>query len=609
MNDWKTHLAVLVLFVALTFLMTYPLILNPVTKVRSPGDTLLNTWVVSWDVHKILSLDFKHFFDANIFYPYKRTLAYSEHLFPQALLALPVLVASGNPLLAYNVLFFFAFITSGFGMYLLARHLTGNSLAALIAGMIYAFPPFMVSHEVHLQVLTAGGIPLAFLFLHRFFERERLPDLSLFGLFFLLQGLANGYYFLYLSFVAGIFILYQIISKKKYGDFRFLAKLVLVGLVVSVLAGPFFYEYVRVRKEMGFVRKSVISAEITSFLAVPRLNRLYGAALSRYRGPEAELFPGIIPLCLAGLGIVLCLRKRGTNNNDPPANVQAGRKEFLRKRNPASKTREMHCPGFYLATLILAFLFVFGTRGPYNLLFRFVPGFDGLRVAARWNIFIGFSLAVFAAFGMRSLLRRLKGIKKKLAGIGVALLILLEYLSIPMPVATFPIKKNIPRVYSWLAEKRGEDFALVELPLQEAGKSIATVECPRMYYSIYHWKSLVNGYSGYFPFFYIRLKDEWPRLPMALNIARLKEIGVRYLIVHSKQYTRGDLKRLRKQLDRLPGEVGFVARVDEAEVYELIYPPGERDRIFASPRTPLPAKGPPPRPKKSALPQTGFNFN
>jgi len=602
MNGWKTHLAVFGLFVALTFLMTYPLILNPVTNVRSPGDTLLNTWIISWDIHKILSLDFKHFFNANIFYPYKRTLAYSEHLFPQALLALPVLVASGNPLLAYNVLFFFAFVTSGFGMYLLARHLTGNPLAAVIAGMIYAFPPFMVSHHAHLQVLTAGGIPLAFLFLHRFFERERLGDLSLFGLFFLLQGLANGYYFFYLTFMAGIFVLYHSISKKKYRDLRFLAKLVLVGLVVSVLASPFFYEYVRVRREMGFFRKSVMSAEIASFLAVPPLNRLYGTPFSRFRIPEGELFPGFIPVCLAGLGIILCLRKKRANDTNPTAEVQEGRKEFLRKRNPASRTHEMHYPGLYLATLILAFSFVFGLRGPYELLFKFVPGFDGLRVAARWNIVIAFSLAVFASFGMRSLLRRLNGFKKKLAGAGVPLLILLEYLSIPMPVVTFPVKKNIPKVYSWLAEKPGEHFALVELPLPEVGKSIATIECPRLYYSIYHWKSLVNGYSGYFPFFYIRLKDEWPRLPMALNIARLKEIGVRYLVIHSELYRREALKRLRRQLARLPADVGYVTRIGEAEVYELIYPPGERDRIFASPPTPLPAKGSPPRPKKSSLP-------
>ena len=79
----------------------------------------------------------------------------------------------------------------------------------------------------------------------------------------------------------------------------------------------------------------------------------------------------------------------------------------------------------------------------------------------------------------------------------------------------------------------------MELPFPEAGKSIANVECPRLYYSIYHWKSLVNGYSGYFPFFYIRLKDEWLRLPMALNIARLKEIGVRYMVIHSELYNPG----------------------------------------------------------------------
>jgi len=603
MNDWKTHLAVLGLFVALTFLMTYPLILNPVTKVRSMGDTLLNSWIIAWDVHKISNLDLKGFFNANIFYPYKRTLAYSEHLFPQALLALPVLVVSHNPLFAYNVVFLFAFVSSGFGMYLLARYLTRSTIAAVTAGIIYAYSPFMVAHEVHLQILTAGGIPLAFLFLHKFFERERLRDASLFGLFYLLQGLANGYYFLYLTFFSGIFILYFAISRKKYRDGRFLAKLALVAVIVAALASPFLYPYIQIRKEMGFLRKKVSSAKITSFLATNRLNRIYGAASNRFLIAEGELFPGFIPFGLAVLGLVFCLGKKKSADNDSGIETQERGKDFLRKGKALSGAGERRSPRIYLAIWILAFSFVFGLKGPYYVLYKLIPGFDGLRAGARWNIFIMFSLAIFAALGMCGIMRRLKGFKKKTVTAGIPFLILLEYLSIPMPVYKLPVKKDIPEVYRWLAEKKGEDFALVELPFPEENKSIAVIECPRMYYSTYHWKRLVNGYSGYFAPFYMRLKKEWSQTTPALNIARLKEIGVRYILFHSDLYHPGTLKRLKKRLALLPNDVLFVARIGQADIYELVYPPGERDRIFASPPIPLPANKPAPaRKKQRSLP-------
>lgn len=129
-------------------------------------------------------------------------------MFTQSLIALPVLLLIKNPIFAYNFILLFSFITSGFGMYLLASYLTKNTSAGVIAGIIFAFSPFMLAQLSHLHIITAGGIPLAFLFLHKFFEDESYKHLLLFTLFYLLQILANGYFALYLTLFSGLYILY-----------------------------------------------------------------------------------------------------------------------------------------------------------------------------------------------------------------------------------------------------------------------------------------------------------------------------------------------------------------------------------------------------------------
>jgi hypothetical protein len=58
----------LVLFVALTAVMTYPQVLRMTDGVHDPGDPLMVTWVLAWVAHQ-LPIAPAHIFDANIFYP------------------------------------------------------------------------------------------------------------------------------------------------------------------------------------------------------------------------------------------------------------------------------------------------------------------------------------------------------------------------------------------------------------------------------------------------------------------------------------------------------------------------------------------------------------
>jgi hypothetical protein len=620
---------IFLIFLALSLLMTYPLLLNLDRGVRDPGDPLLNSWILAWDVKEIVSLDWKGFFDANIFYPSQRTLAYSEFLFTQALFALPVLLISGNPILAHNIVLLLALITSGFGMYLLASTLTKNTGAGIVAGIIYAFSPFMFAHLCHLQVLSAGGIPLTFLFLHRYFATSASRDFFLFTLFYILQVLANGYYALYLTVFAGLFIFYQTISRKKFADPRFWLKMGAFILIVALTVGPFFYQYIKVRTELDFTREVGFSAKLVNFLATANINRIYGRLTQFAWSPEGELFPGAIAFLLALTGLFLGLkigREKGDFGRSPKAQkilsllkivlncfillwlaliisiillrgfqISIGGIQILSVHHllnplltlagllilrlliaglPKLKVPKVIVQGdknllIYAGVLILAFLLTFGLSGPYYLLYKYFPGFDGLRVTSRFQIFVMFSLAVLAAFGVAAVWKRWKGRGKPVFVGVVSLLILAEYFSLPIPLTRIPVKEEIPEVYRWLSSQKGEDFALLELPLPRPAQSSCILDCPRLYYSTLHWKRLVNGFSGYAPPIYEELIRRWENNSFEQNIGDLKVLRLRYLLIHSSEYRDQNVEEIIQRLRTFEPDLRFVGLFEDVCVFEF----------------------------------------
>src|SRR6185436_4062876 len=143
---WSLPSSVTVLYLAIALVMTWPLATVMTRQIAGDvGDTLFNCWILLWTSGQILRAisgdpgALAQYWNGNIFYPAPLTLAFSEHLTPQMLQALPVLAVSGNIVLAYNVLFLATIVLSGLGMYLLVRELIGQPLAACLAGLAFAF--------------------------------------------------------------------------------------------------------------------------------------------------------------------------------------------------------------------------------------------------------------------------------------------------------------------------------------------------------------------------------------------------------------------------------------------------------------------------------------
>ena len=128
------------------------------------ADTDLFLWTLSWDVHADPAA--ASVFDANIYYPERRTLAYSENLLGSAPLAAPVIWTTGNPVLAMNLVVLLATVLCGVGAYLLACRLGIGTSGAVLCGVIFAFSPprFLRLDQFHLA--TIQWIPFGLASLH-----------------------------------------------------------------------------------------------------------------------------------------------------------------------------------------------------------------------------------------------------------------------------------------------------------------------------------------------------------------------------------------------------------------------------------------------------------
>ena len=118
--------AALALFALLAVFHTWPLASAPASLSRHDiADAMLNEWAVAWVAHQ-LPRDPLRLFDANIFYPERNTLAFSEHLFAQAVMGAPLLWAGAPTLLVHNLLILAGFALTGWTMCLVMREWTGD---------------------------------------------------------------------------------------------------------------------------------------------------------------------------------------------------------------------------------------------------------------------------------------------------------------------------------------------------------------------------------------------------------------------------------------------------------------------------------------------------
>jgi hypothetical protein len=102
-----------------------------------------------------------------------------------------------------------------------------------------------------------------------------------------------------------------------------------------------------------------------------------------------------------------------------------------------------------------------------------------------------------------------------------------------------------------------------------------------MYFSTVHWQSLVNGYSGYQPPDYAPTVDYMETFPDDESMSRLRELHVRYVLVHGWFYKRADyadmLLQAAERHDLVP-QGAFRDWMGPTQIFEVTPPPVVQQR-------------------------------
>lgn len=526
----RALLFALSLFLVLSVIMTWPQARYLRTSVADVGDPLLNAWALSWVAHQA-PLAPAGLFDANIFYPERWTLAYSEPMLVPALVSAPLAWLGAGPLLVYNIVYLAALVFSGLGTTLLVFELTGNAAAAILSGIIFAFLPFRFDHYSHLQLQQTMFLPLTMWALHRTMRGGRRADAVRLGLFAAFQMLSCVYFGVFLMpylAVAGLVLLAAEFRVRTSGPevalvvnrdyIRRTAVAVLIAAVVYALfvapVGRAHLQASQVVGERSADEARAGSATLTNYLAAAPSNMLYGRWADVFGSPERHLFPGIIAVLLAAIG--------------------------LARPWTAAKVA-------YLVALIFAVDLSLGFNGlSYSLLWNVVTPLRGLRVPARMGLFAGFSLAVLAGYGAARLQQWLPSpAARRAAAVVLGGLVLLESSSVPFGLTIMPTEA--PPIYADMMQARGNAprVALVEFPLGQGPTY--------MYYSTFHWQDLLNGYSGFFPPSYQELERRTQTFPDSESIDYLRSRSVRFITVHGEMLPADDYRRITAAATTMPG--------------------------------------------------------
>jgi hypothetical protein len=489
------------IFTALTVVLTWPQVIR-LQSIYPHEDSLFNMWRLAWFAHAMRTNPLE-LFQANIFWPERDTLAYSDAMLFEGVLATPLLWAGVPAPVVQSLLILGSFVFSGCGAFVLGRYLTGRFSGGVLAGIVFAFAPFRFDHYMHLELLWSGWMPLAVLALLRAFEAGSPRWAVGTALLALMQTLSSIYYGVFLILVLGVMTLVLWWGQAKEARRRVAAGLAAGGVFAAILLSPYVQPYRRARDTVGERLEGTVSLHSAGpmhyFAATPG-NWIYGGYANRISRHEKRLFAGAIGLGLAVIGLW----------------------------PPIDRRRVAFALGLGMALYLSA-----GMEAPgFAALREHVEIFRGLRAPARAAQLVLLFIGVFAAYGLIRLHAWLQTRRSPVAAYAPALcasVLVLEYAA--MPVALLPAPPRSPSS-AWLADQPAGVVAELPMPIGFD----RTHEPDVIYQSTFHWNKLVNGHSGNLPLSNYTLYKTVEKLPAPEGLEALKRAGVRYIIVHEAWY-------------------------------------------------------------------------
>jgi hypothetical protein len=574
------------------------------TIVNDEGDPLFVAAILQWNATTLPYT--QAWWQFPIAHPTPDALAFSEHMLGVSVLATPIYWLTRDAVVTYNLVTLATFPLCALAMYALVFRLTRSAPGAFLAGLAFAFAPYRVSQLPHLQMLASFWAPLALLGLHAFVETGKRRWLALYAAAWLLQGAANGYALVFFSVLVGLWVLWFVVAAR---EWRALAMIAVATVVAALPLAPILAKYLAVHELHGFARDLAeirsFSADLGAVFCAPGQLALWSWIRTACR-PEGELFPGAALVVICALAFVrvvtapaeaptplsrlLTLASRvllvvgvvytaiaisvgiggrwrfdlgplrlSASSIAKPVMVATASLVLAFALSPAVRgaARRSSVIGFYLVAGIACWALALGPtlnfmgepRGidaPFSLLLH-VPGFDGLRVPARFWLMTVLCLSVVVGLSAATLLEgRSRAVRA--VGVAIAACALVADGWIPRIVAA-AVPPQVPDP----ASLRGA--MVLELPMGSLRDIAAEYRAVQG-----GWRT-VNVYTGYFPNYYIAMLDA-ARSEHVDVVVPFRALAPLHVVVSE------EAPRLKSLIEQQPG-VMVTARSAQATQYLL----------------------------------------
>ncbi|MDW5328531.1 hypothetical protein R6Y94_32595 [Plantactinospora sp. KLBMP9567] len=514
---------------ALAVLMTWPTLRYPRhTLPQDYWDPALQAWQVAWSGHILLTKP-AQLWQSNAFFPETWTFAFSDTLLGYA----PAGMIGQGPeaaILRYNILFVLAHALAVLGAYALVRQLGAGRIGAAVAGIGFAYAPWLLGQAGHLHVLSNGGIPLALAMLarghgwslrHGYRPERRRSGWAFAGWLVaawqLSLGFGIGLVFAYVMGLIAVVVLLSWLVRRilrrpgQWFGFRLLLADFWGGAIFAATGALLAIPYFKVAELHPHARRTAeelrnYSPPPGGFLTAPPESLIWGDLHEPVRAglpglPETTLLPGYVLFALALAGLLF--------------SVWTVRQRLL-----------------LLAAVLVTGVLAMGSRffggtWTYLPLFEHLPGWDGLRTPGRLMIWVTLLLGVLAAGSVGAFAERARQISaaERVPPRPGPFLRLVTLLPIVLVLAEGLNTTPHPVVPVQPASMRVANGPILVLPSDQ--KTDQHV----MLWSTSRFQDTVNGGSGFTPNRLAEVRQATANFPDQASIDFLRNMGVRTVIV------------------------------------------------------------------------------
>jgi hypothetical protein len=466
-------------------------------------DARLHVWVFGWAAHALAD-PAARLLDANIHHPLRGQFTATEQFASSQLLAVPLIWATGNPILAANCIVFLSYPAGALALFALARAYGCAPLTAWVAGLAFALGPFRVPANLQLPQYLNVHLPLAMLGVRRLRDRPTVARALVLAALLTL-GLLSSYYMAVMVAITAATIAVAELARSAPARMRFATLAVAAGgLAVAVLAVVSIPYFGRAEPEVGTQVGGLRSMDLAS---VPATLAVVGTSVN-----------GLASLVPALLGLLA-----------------------VRSRAPAA--RRAARAGALVAAVGLVLLIA---PPPVVAMVQASP-LRFLRAQLRFAVIVGCGIALLAAAGLelvRSWWPDRGG--PAVAVVLAAALVVTRGAHLSGERDRISAASTDAFVYATVGEvTRGLGAEpLLELPIADARFRErapwlpgGNLEAEAMIGSFRHWLPLLTGHSAYRPAHRALLDYLIARLPSPVALAELVDLtGLRYLLLRPSDY-------------------------------------------------------------------------